>query len=129
MLLAGNVTMAQETAPSPASDKLVLLWISDDIDAAEKMAFMYGHTAKKSGWFKEVTVVIWGPSAKLISENEKLQEKVKAMQSDGIKVEACIACARQYGVDGKLKELGYDVKGMGTHLTNYLKSDAKVISF
>jgi hypothetical protein len=106
-----------------------MLWISDDIDAAEKMAFMYAHTAKKAGWFQEVTLIIWGPSAKLISENEKLQEKVKAMQADGVKVEACVACARQYGVDGKLRELGYDVKGMGTHLTNYLKSEAKVISF
>ncbi len=129
MLLAGNIAQAQDVSPVQASDKLVMLWISDDIDAAEKMAFMYGHTAKKSGWFKEVTVVIWGPSAKLISENEKLQEKVKAMMADGIKVEACVACARQYGVDVKLKELGYDVKGMGTSLTNYLKSENKVISF
>jgi len=129
LMAAGNIAQAQEASPVQASDKLVLLWISDDIDAAEKMAFMYGHTAKKSGWFKEVTVVIWGPSAKLISENEKLQEKVEAMMADGIKVEACVACARQYGVDGKLRELGYDVKGMGTHLTNYLKSEVKVISF
>jgi hypothetical protein len=129
MLLAGNIAQAQDVSPVQASDKLVMLLISDDIDAAEKMAFMYGHTAKKSGWFKEVTVVIWGPSAKLISENEKLQEKVKAMMADGIKVEACVACARQYGVDVKLKELGYDVKGMGTSLTNYLKSENKVISF
>ena len=120
---------SQEAQEAASADKLVMLWISDDIDAAEKMAFMYAHTAKKAGWFQEVTVVIWGPSAKLVSENEKLQEKVKAMQADGIKVEACVACARQYGVDGKLRELGYDVKGMGTHLTNYLKSDAKVISF
>lgn len=120
---------AQTTTPATATGKLVLLWISDDIDAAEKMAFMYGHTAKKSGWFKDVTVVIWGPSAKLISENEKLQEKVKAMMADGIKVQACVACARQYGVDGKLKELGYEVKGMGGDMTEYLKSEAKVISF
>lgn len=128
-LTVSSATMAQENTPAVDTDKLVMLWISDDIDAAEKMAFMYAHTAKKAGWFKEVTLIIWGPSAKLISENEKLQEKIKAMQADGIKVEACVACARQYGVDGKLKELGYDVKGMGTHLTNYLKSEAKVISF
>lgn len=120
---------SQESTQPDSTNKLVMLWISNDIDAAEKMAFMYAHTAKKAGWFQEVTLIIWGPSAKLISENEKLQEKVKAMQADGIKVEACVACARQYGVDGKLRELGYDVKGMGTHLTNYLKSDAKVISF
>jgi hypothetical protein len=124
-----GISLAQESPASGDSEKLVMLWISDDIDAAEKMAFMYAHTAKKAGWFQEVTLIIWGPSAKLISENEKLQEKVKAMQADGVKIEACIACARQYGVDGKLRELGYDVKGMGTHLTNYLKSDAKVISF
>lgn len=128
LLATGNIK-AQESSTAQATDKLVLLWISDDIDAAEKMAFMYGHTAKKSGWFSEVTVIIWGPSAKLISENEKLQEKVKAMMADGIKIEACVACARQYGVDAKLKELGYDVKGMGTQLTKYLKSDAKVVSF
>jgi hypothetical protein len=120
---------SQEATQPAETGKLVMLWISDDIDAAEKMAFMYAHTAKKAGWFQEVTVIIWGPSAKLISENEKLQEKVKAMQADGVKIEACVACARQYGVDGKLRELGYDVKGMGTHLTNYLKSEAKVISF
>lgn len=126
---AGAIVTGQETEQANTDDKLVMLWISDDIDAAEKMAFMYAHGAKRAGWFDEVTIVIWGPSAKLISENEKLQEKVKAMQADGIKIEACVACARQYGVDGKLRELGYDVKGMGTHLTNYLKSDAKVISF
>ncbi|MFO7574284.1 MAG: DsrE family protein [Bacteroidales bacterium] len=120
---------SQEATQPVSTDKLVMLWISDDIDAAEKMAFMYAHSAKTAGWFKEVTVIIWGPSAKLISESEKLQEKVKAMQADGVKIEACVACARQYGVDGKLRELGYDVKGMGTHLTNYLKSDAKIISF
>jgi hypothetical protein len=129
LLTAGKVVRAQESSTSDDSEKLVMLWISDDIDAAEKMAFMYAHTAKKAGWFQEVTVIIWGPSAKLVSENEKLQEKVKAMQADGVKIEACVACARQYGVDGKLRELGYDLKGMGTHLTNYLKSDAKVISF
>lgn len=129
LMAVSPYSIAREAESAGNSDKLIMLWISDDIDAAEKMAFMYAHTAKKSGWFKEVTFVIWGPSAKLISENEKLQEKVKAMQADGIKVEACVACARQYGVDGKLRELGYDVKGMGTHLTGYLKSDAKVISF
>lgn len=129
-LFSFSAAASSQEATLPAStDKLVMLWISDDIDAAEKMAFMYAHSAKKAGWFKEVTVIIWGPSAKLISENEKLQEKVKAMMADGVIIEACVACARQYGVDGKLRELGYDVKGMGTHLTNYLKSGASVVSF
>jgi hypothetical protein len=40
---------------------------------------MYAHAAITAGWFKEVTLVVWGPYAKLISENIKLQEKGKAM--------------------------------------------------
>jgi hypothetical protein len=55
-----------------------------DSYVAERVALMYTHAAKTAGWFREVTLVIWGPSAKLISENIKLQEKIKAMQKDGV---------------------------------------------
>ena len=118
---------AQEPVVS-ASDTLVVLWTSGDIDVAEKMVFMYTSNAKKAGWFKEVIFIVWGPSAKLLSENENLQERIKAMQDSGIIVEACIACARMYGVDGNLKEIGIDVKGMGVPLTTYLKRGYKVLS-
>ena len=110
-------------------DKLVVLWISDDSYVAEKVAFMYTHAAKKAGWFKEVTLVIWGPSAKLISENSSLQKKISNMVNDGVEVQACVVCANSYGVTDKLKELGYEVKGMGKPLTDYLKSGAKVLTF
>ena len=44
-------------------------------------------------------------------------------------MEACIACANAYGVTEDLRKLGYDVKGMGKPLTDYLKSGAKVLTF
>lgn len=108
--------------------KLAVLWTSGDPDVAEKMAFMYTYNAKKQGWFDEVVLIVWGPSAKLLSENKMLQDYVKKMQDAGIKVEACMACARMYEVDGKLKDLGIDVKGMGVPLSNYLKEDWKTLS-
>jgi hypothetical protein len=120
---------SQTSTSEQAPDKLVVVWTSDDPYVAERVAFMYTHNAKKNGWFKEVTLIVWGPSAKLISENTKLQEEVKAMQTDGIVVEACIACANAYGVTEDLRKLGYDVKGMGKPLTDYLKSGAKVLTF
>jgi len=110
-------------------DSLVVLWTSDDPYIAERVAFMYTHTAKTAGWFDEVFLIIWGPSAKLIAENRILQEKLSRMMEDGVKVQACIACANSYGVTEKLKELGYGVKGMGKPLTGYLKSGAKVLTF
>ena len=111
------------------NDKLVVLWTSDDPYVAERVALMYTHAAKTNGWFQEVTLIIWGPSAKLTTENLIVQNKLKSMQNDGVVIEACIACANSYGVKEKLKEMGFDVKGMGKPLTEYLKSGAKVLTF
>ncbi len=111
------------------NDKLVVLWTSGNPEVAEKVCFMYTHNAKRQGWFDEVTLVVWGPSARLLSENPALQEQVKAMIADGITVEACVACANMYGVASDLSALGIDVKGMGVPLTDYLKSDAKILTF
>lgn len=109
-------------------NKLAVLWTSGDPDVAEKMAFMYTLNAKKQGWFDEVVLIVWGPSAKLLSENKMLQDYVKKMQEAGVKIEACIACARMYGVDDDLKEMGIDVKGMGVPLSNYLKEGWKTLT-
>ena len=116
-------------AVSAGDDKLVVLWTSGDPEVAEKVCFMYTHNAKLQGWFDEVTLVVWGPSSKLLSENADLQKSVKAMIAAGIKVEACISCANMYGVVQELRDIGIDVKGMGVPLTDYLKSDAKILSF
>lgn len=121
--------MAQSEKQENTSDKLVVVWTSDDPYVAERVAFMYTHSAKTAGWFSEVTLIIWGPSAKLTAENLKIQEKLKAMQDDGIEIRACIVCADAYGVAEDLKNMDFDVRGMGKPLTDYLKSDAKVLTF
>ena len=129
IMLSISPIIKAQTVNTEVTDKLVVVWSSDDPMVAERVALMYTHAAKTAGWFKEVTLVIWGPSAKLISTDSKLQEKLKAMQKDGVVIEACVACANAYGVAEDLRKLGYDVKGMGKPLTNYLKSDAKVLTF
>ena len=110
------------------SNNLAVLWTSGDPQVAEKMGFMYTYNAKKQAWFNEVVLIIWGPSAKLLSENKMLQDYVKKMQEAGVIVEACMACARMYEVDDDLTELGIDVKGMGTPLSNYLKEGWSTLS-
>jgi len=111
------------------SDKLVVLWVSGDPDVAEKSCLMYTHAAKKYHWFEDVTLIIWGPSARLMVENSVIREKVLAMKGDGVVVEACIACSNMLEVTPELKALGVDVKGMGAPLTDYLKSGAHVLTY
>ena len=129
LIYLSPVISSQTVNQVPAPDKLVVLWTSDDPMVAERVALMYTHAAKTVGWFREVTLIVWGPSAKLTAENIKIQEKLKAMQKDGVVIEAYVACANAYGVAEDLKKLGYDVKGMGKPLTDYLKSGAKVLTF
>lgn len=110
-------------------EKLVVLWASGDRDVAEKSCLMYAHAAKRNGWFDEVILIVWGSSSRLLAEDEALQEKVKAMKSDGVILEACIACSNMLGVTDELKNLGIDVKGMGLPLSDYLKSGYHVLTY
>lgn len=132
LVLARTATFAQTTPPpSPytSSDTLLVVWTSGDPEVAEKVCFMYAYNAKKWGWFKEVIFIVWGPSQKLLAENETLQKGIKKMQKEGMIVEACVSCARMYGIDDDLRKLDIDVKGMGTVLTKYLKKGYPNITF
>jgi len=108
---------------------LVVLWSSGDREVALKMVFMYTVNARKKGWWEEVIFIVWGPSAKLLAEDEELQEQVRTMDELGIVLEACKKCSDIYGVSGKLEELGIDVKYMGEPLTSYLKQGMSTITF
>ncbi len=110
-------------------ERLVVLWATGDRDVAEKSCLMYAHAAKRNGWFDEVVLIVWGSSSRLLAEDEALQEKVKAMKSDGVILEACIACSNMLGVTDELKDLGIDVKGMGLPLSDYLKSGYHVLTY
>ena len=110
------------------SDKLYILWTSSEAETFDEMVFMYALNAKKNGWWEEITVVIWGASARLAGEDEVVQLKIQELIKGGVKVEACKACAEDIGVSDKLEEIGVVVKYWGQPLTKVLKSDAKLIT-
>ena len=113
-----------------ATGKLMVVWTSADPDVADKVCLMYTHAAKSYGWFAEVTLVVWGPSQRLLAGDPTIQAKLKAMQKDGVVVEACIACARKLELVEELEALDIDVKGMGVPLTEALKDpDTEVLTF
>jgi hypothetical protein len=126
---SADLLKAQEVKTNTASDTLVVLWSSGDPEVAEKACLMYTSAAKKYGWFREVILIVWGPSEKLLAENSVLKDKISTMKNDGVIVEACVACSNMYGVTDELRICEVDVKGMGVPLTRYLKRNYKIISF
>jgi hypothetical protein len=115
---------------SAGPNEIVVLWTSGDREVALKMVFMYALNSKLKGWWKKVTLIVWGPSARLISADKELQERLSAMKEAGVKLRACKACSDAYGVSASLKELGIKVEYMGQPLTEFLKNDnSRVITF
>ncbi len=109
--------------------KLKVVWTSSEKDVALKMVHMYVYNAKINNWWNDIELIIWGPSAKLLSEDKDLQLSIEAMLKKEIKVVACKACSDSYNITETLQALGIEVKYMGLPLTEYLKSDVKVITF
>jgi hypothetical protein len=110
--------------------RLAVVWTSGDAEVAHRMVLMYVHASQKNGWFDQNLVILWGPSDRLLAADKDLQAKVKAMMDDGVKFQACVACADMYGVSPALRDLGVQVKPMGKPLTELIQDDGwNVLTF
>ena len=99
--LAAMIPAAQAEESEAPTGKLMVVWTSGDPDVAEKVCLMYTHAAKTRGWFDEVLLVVWGPSAELLSRDEPLQTKVRQMMDAGVRAEADI---RNEKINYKIRE-------------------------
>lgn len=121
------------TKPPPVKkesvDRLAVLWTSGDPEVAKKMVFIYTYNAKKNNWFKEIRLIIWGASTKLLSQDEELQNWIKKFKEMGIKLFACKWCSDNYGVSDLLSQLGINVIYYGKYLTKLIKTDWKILTF
>jgi len=107
---------------------LYVLWTNDNPITAEKMVFMYTINSLIHGWWEKVTLIIWGSTAKLVSEDAKIQEKLKEALDAGVHLTACKACADQLGVTETLEKLNVEVKYWGIPLTEILTSGEKLLT-
>lgn len=118
------------TATDPEPDELVILWTSGDREVALKMVFMYVQTAARKKWWRDLTFIVWGPSTRLLSQDQELQSHIREMKAEGVNLQACRTCAEAYDVVPVLTELGIDVKLMGEPLTRFLKDpQCRVMTF
>ncbi|MBN1103918.1 MAG: DsrE family protein [Deltaproteobacteria bacterium] len=109
-------------------DHLYILWTNGDPITAEKMVFMYGVNSLVRGWWKKVTLIIWGAPAQLAAEKEGIQKKIREALDAGVHITACKACADQLGVTEILERMNVEVKYWGEPLTEVLKSGQTLLT-
>ena len=67
---------------------LYVLWTNDHPITAEKMVFMYTINSMLRGWWEKVTLIVWGATPKLVSEDTAIQAKIKEALEAGVHVTA-----------------------------------------
>lgn len=111
------------------ANKLLIVWSSKDKEVASKLVLLYSSVILPRGYWDEAILMIWGPSAKLLSEDKDLQLKIKEVAKTGVKLQACVVCTDDYGVSEELEAMGVELTHTGEMLTEALQSDWKVITF
>jgi hypothetical protein len=110
-------------------DKLLIVWSTAEIEVAKKMVLLYSSVILPRGYWDQAHLMIWGPSAKLLAENEALQEMVSQIRATGVELSCCVVCSDEYGVTEELATLGVNMIHTGELLTDALKKDWKVVTF
>lgn len=111
-------------------NKLLIVWSSGEKEVAKKLVLLYGSVMLGRKYWDEATIMIWGPSALLIAQDEEIQAQLKVVKETGVKFNACVVCTDDYGVSDKLKELGVELIHTGEMLTHSLQDEeTKVITF
>lgn len=109
-------------------DKLTILWTSPNPDTAKFMVFMYAENSLIRDWWKEVEIIVWGASTKLVIEDKSVQEKLLAIKEKGVEVRFCRACAAELNLTSQLEALGFTLESMGPPLTEALKEGAHLLT-
>lgn len=110
-------------------NKLLIIWSTEEKEVANKMVLLYSGVILPRSYWDEAILMVWGPSARLLSQDKELQEKIKEIAKTGVKVQACVVCTDDYGVSEKLENIGVELTHTGEMLTQALQSDWKVITF
>ncbi|WP_316899368.1 DsrE family protein [Pseudodesulfovibrio indicus] len=108
---------------------LCIIWSSPDPEVADNLVLMYAHNALKKLWWDRVRLIIWGPSARLAAEDERIRARLSEMMADGVEVWACRACADNYGVAPILETAGFNVLYVGEPFTEMLQSGWTQLTF
>jgi hypothetical protein len=108
--------------------RIFIIWVSEQPETAEQMAFMYAKNSLLRDWWDRVRLIVWGPSAMTLAENREVQALLPDLKQAGVEVWACKACADRYAVSGKLEKLGLEVLYVGSHVTEMLQGGWKSIT-
>lgn len=111
------------------SKKLLVVISNDNVDMI-KFALTFTFNVKQSGKFEDVKLFFFGPSEKVLSENEEVKKLFLKISKDGnFTSVACINVANFYGIKEKLESLNITLNPIGADITKAVNEDYVPMTF
>lgn len=101
------------------SSKLLVIIATGENEKA-LTGLMYAHRTLSEGWMDAVKVIFFGPSERLLVQDELIAKTAKEIGA----IEKPIACkfiSDREGISEKIEELGVKVDYVGIIISNFLK--------
>lgn len=101
------------------SSKLLVIIATGEKEKA-LTGLMYARNALKKGWLDDVKIVFFGPSEKLIVQDEQVANEVKDIAVIGESF-ACKFISDREGFSDEVEKLGVKVEYVGSIISNFIK--------
>ena len=102
------------------SDKLAVILVSGDRKVLE-MGLVYAKNVVARGWMDEMKLFFFGPSEVIIATDPDLRALVAEIIEGGTIPQACSWCSDKYHVSEMLAELGCEILGIGSPVSQAIK--------
>lgn len=109
-------------------DHLYVLWTTADPDTSANMVLMYVTNSMLRGWWKKITVIIWGGAQKTVLNDRNVHHKFLLAKEKGVEFSACISCAVAQGLVDQLKEEEIELIPWGEKMTELIKEGCHFIT-
>lgn len=110
------------------NEKLTILWTSGEKDVALKVVLRYAESALEKGLWKQIEILVWGPSVQLAADDENVKAKIESLIAQGVKMKACVVCAEEYGVTQTLEEMHVKLDMVGEDVTRIIQDQTPLLS-
>ena len=101
------------------NSKLLVIIATGDKEKA-LTGLMYARNAMNRGWLADVKIVFFGPSERLIVQDEQVADEVKDIVLLG-ELFACKAISDREGLSEEVGKLGVKVEYVGSIISNLIK--------
>lgn len=110
-------------------DRIVVLWTTEEKEVAMKVVMPFLFYGRANGWWKDMHLIIWGPSVRLAAQDADVAEQLQDVLDSGVSTRVCKLCTDKYGVAEFYAQLGIEPGYVGSSLSDLIRQGEKVITF